>query len=61
MLNQVYKIVKDVPIPKMVKVRQTFDRVRVEDPAAELKKELSQNGAGVILLLPDIPIILPES
>lgn len=42
MLNQVYKIVKDVPIPKMVKVRQTFDRVRVEDPAAELKKELSR-------------------
>ena len=40
--RQVNDIIKDIPIPNMVKVRQEFDRTRLEDVAAEVRKCLDR-------------------
>ena len=41
-MSVVNDIIKDIPIPNMVKVRQEFDRTRLEDVAAEVRKCLDR-------------------
>lgn len=41
-MSVVNEIIKDIPIPNMVKVRQEFDRTRLEDVAAEVRKCLDR-------------------
>lgn len=43
-MSVVNDIIKDIPIPNMVKVRQEFDRTRLEDVAAEVRKCLDRRG-----------------
>ena len=43
-MRVVNDIIKDIPIPNMVKVRQEFDRTRLEDVAAEVRKCLDRRG-----------------
>ena len=38
-------LLEDIPIPKMVKIRQKFDRTRIEDHIGKLKEELKKPGA----------------
>lgn len=39
-----YELLKDIPIPKMVRVRQRFDGSRLDDPARTLADELKKPG-----------------
>ncbi|PDO11768.1 MAG: hypothetical protein BLM47_01340 [Candidatus Reconcilbacillus cellulovorans] len=39
-----YELLKDIPIPKMVRVRQRFDGSRLDDPARALAEELKKPG-----------------
>jgi len=39
------QLLKDIPIPAMVRIRQQFDDTRVEDPAEALRLELRRSGA----------------
>lgn len=41
-MSVVNDILKDIPIPNMVKVRQEFDRTRLENVAAEVRKNLER-------------------
>ena len=41
-MSVVNEIIKDIPSPNMVKVRQEFDRTRLEDVAAEVRKCLDR-------------------
>lgn len=41
-MSVVNEIIKDIPLPDMVKVRQEFDRTRLEDVAAEVRKCLDR-------------------
>ncbi|WP_163536054.1 lactate racemase domain-containing protein [Gracilibacillus sp. YIM 98692] len=38
------ELVKDIPIPKMTKVKQYFDDAKIEDLGAELEQQLNQKG-----------------
>ena len=38
----IHELVKDIPLPKMVKIRQTFDRTQIEDVPQAVWAELSQ-------------------
>lgn len=39
------KVLKDIPVPQMVRIRQRFDGTKLEDPAAILRDELKKPGA----------------
>ena len=39
----IHELVKDIPLPKMVKIRQTFDRTQIEDVAQAVWAEWSQS------------------
>lgn len=41
-MSVVNDIIKDIPLPNMVKVRQEFDRTRLENVAAEVRKNLER-------------------
>lgn len=41
-MSVVNDIIKDIPLPNMVKVRQDFDRTRLENVAAEVRKSLER-------------------
>lgn len=41
-MSVVNDIIKDIPLPNMVKVRQEFDRTRLENVAAEVRKSLER-------------------
>ena len=41
-MSVVNDIIKDIPLPNMVKVRQEFDRTRLENVAAEVRKCLER-------------------
>lgn len=41
-MDVITQLLKDVPIPKMVKVRQKFDDTKIEDVAGELYRQLSR-------------------
>ena len=43
-MSVVNDIIKDIPLPNMVKVRQEFDRTRLENVAAEVRKNLERRG-----------------
>ncbi|MGG2199492.1 MULTISPECIES: DUF362 domain-containing protein [Paenibacillus] len=38
-------LLQDIPLPKMVRIRQKFDATRLEDPVAVLRTELNKPGA----------------
>ena len=38
----IHELVKDVPLPRMVRVRQTFDAAQIDDVHEAVWKELSQ-------------------
>lgn len=38
------QMLKDIPLPRMIKIRQKFDNTKLEDPIAELKVKLDQSG-----------------
>ena len=40
--ENVNALLRDIPLPKMYKVRQVFDTARIEDVAGELKKQLNR-------------------
>ncbi|MBR6028972.1 MAG: DUF2088 domain-containing protein [Clostridia bacterium] len=42
--ENVNALLRDIPIPKMYRVRQIFDTARLEDPAAALREELNRPG-----------------
>jgi hypothetical protein len=39
-MNILSNLLKDIPIPKMVRIRQRFDDTKIEDPSGELNKKL---------------------
>lgn len=41
-MGNIHELLKDVPIPRMVPVRQIFDGTHLEDVPAEVRKELSR-------------------
>lgn len=41
-MSVVNDIIKDIPLPNMVKIRQEFDRTRLENVAAEVRKSLER-------------------
>ena len=41
-MSVVNEIIRDIPLPDMVKVRQEFDRTRLEDVAAEVRARLDR-------------------
>lgn len=43
MSDLLHELVKDVPIPKMVRIRQKFDATQLEDPLGELQKQLQNH------------------
>jgi hypothetical protein len=43
-MSILHQLVKDIPIPKMVKIRQRFDAVRLDNPVETLRKELQKPG-----------------
>lgn len=54
-MSVVNEIIKDIPIPNMVKVRQEFDRTRLEDVAAEVRKCLDRREI-LVNLRPDMTV-----
>lgn len=42
----IQELLANVPLPKMVKIRQVFDAPEVEDLAGELRKEIAKPGIG---------------
>ncbi|MDB5085463.1 MAG: hypothetical protein JWN30_2349 [Bacilli bacterium] len=44
MSEMIRKALHDIPIPRMVRVRQKYDASKLEDPVAELKNELKKPG-----------------
>jgi hypothetical protein len=44
-MSVVRELLRDIPIPRMMKVRQRFDGTRLEDPLAVLRAELTKPGA----------------
>jgi hypothetical protein len=38
------QMLKDIPLPRMVKIRQRFDDSKLDDPISELKMKLDQSG-----------------
>ncbi|MEI7027864.1 lactate racemase domain-containing protein [Paenibacillus sp. y28] len=45
MSEVIREVLKEIPVPKMVRIRQKFDGTKLEDPIAELNKELQKPGA----------------
>lgn len=43
-MSILHSLVKDIPIPQMVRIRQKFDDTRIENPAEVLKQELRKPG-----------------
>lgn len=43
MSDLLHELVKDIPIPKMVRIRQKFDATQLEDPLGELQKQLQNH------------------
>lgn len=43
MSDILHQMVKDIPIPKMVRIRQQFDATRLDDPIGELKQQLDNH------------------
>ena len=43
MVGKVSDMLKDIPIPKMVRIRQNFDASQIEDIAATVREELSRD------------------
>ena len=41
-MGSIHELLKDVPIPRLVPVRQIFDATHLEDVAAEVRRELSR-------------------
>ncbi|MHB1683669.1 MAG: nickel pincer cofactor-dependent isomerase, group 22 [Bacilli bacterium] len=41
----VNQLLRDIPLPRMVKVRQRFDETRLSDPVAQLRARLTSSGA----------------
>lgn len=39
------KLLEDIPVPRMVRIRQKFDAAKLEDPVSALKAELAKPGA----------------
>lgn len=44
-MSVIEQVLKDIPIPEMVRIRQTFDAPVLGDPIAALRKELAKPGA----------------
>ncbi len=38
----VHELVKDIPVPRMIKVRQHFDNTKIENVEQELKEKLQR-------------------
>ncbi|GAB2692737.1 lactate racemase domain-containing protein [Paenibacillus thermoaerophilus] len=43
MSEVIRQVLKDIPIPKMVRIRQRFDGTKIENPAAELEAKFAQS------------------
>lgn len=43
-MGVIEEILKDIPLPRMVRIRQTFEAPELDDPIAELHKELEKPG-----------------
>jgi len=43
-MSVIEQVLKDIPIPRMVRIRQTFDAPELEDPIAALHEELKKPG-----------------
>lgn len=43
-MSILHSLVKDIPIPQMVRIRQKFDDTRIENPAEVLEQELRKPG-----------------
>jgi hypothetical protein len=44
-MNILHQLVKDIPIPNMIKIRQKFDATKLENPIEVLRQELQKPGA----------------
>ncbi|QGQ95291.1 DUF2088 domain-containing protein [Paenibacillus psychroresistens] len=44
-MNILHQLVKDIPIPAMIKIRQKFDATKLENPIEVLRQELQKPGA----------------
>ena len=44
-MSIIEQVLKDIPIPRMVRIRQTFDAPVLDDPIAALREELAKPGA----------------
>jgi len=42
-MGAVHELLKDIPIPRMVRVRQNFDREKIEDIPAAIRSELARD------------------
>lgn len=51
-MTVINKLVQDIPIPRMMKIRQHFDKTKLEDPIAVLNMELQKPG-GIDQLKPN--------
>jgi hypothetical protein len=43
-MNILHQLVKDIPIPAMIKIRQKFDATKLENPIETLRQELQKPG-----------------
>ena len=43
-MSKLAELVKDIPIPRMIEVRQHFADEKLEDPAAEMRQQLERSG-----------------
>ncbi|HET7580265.1 MAG TPA: lactate racemase domain-containing protein [Bacillales bacterium] len=43
-MNTISQLLKEIPIPKMVKVRQTFDAPEIDDVSAKVMNEIGKSG-----------------
>jgi hypothetical protein len=44
-MSILHQLVRDIPIPSMVRIRQKFDAAKLENPVATLRQELQKTGA----------------
>lgn len=48
-MSILHELVKDIPIPKMAKVKQTFDATEIEDVTAALNDQFQQKNIGSLI------------